>query len=461
MLKDPKSLAVLDRTALIATLLTPLLLMHAHGFAEVSLSLAAICFVLRSAETGDWAWAKTPWVALSLVWWGWMVLGSLPIPSLGLGENQGHGLVQGLLAIRFPLFAAALAFGVLRDPAPRRWMFATIAISAAYVSVHLVFQFVFGVNLYGQPKAWDTLLTGPFGTARAAPLMARILPPVLIPFAARYLIPVVPTDDWYSRRVGVAAARKINEIPAGRPLEPESKVRPAGINRRFLPYIILMGGLAVVAIIGQRIPVVIMIGTLAVASLLIRRMRPVALAALVATALLIPSFALISPKTYQHMVVRTQTMAEGFAVGYYGEMYNRAFEIGHQNPWTGLGFDGFRLGCLEPRYFRPSFDGTVANGGGADICWVHPHNFYFQALVDGGVPGLALFCAFGLACLIPLGRGLWRNPDPMRVGLFAVMLAQIFPVQSTPSFWSMPMGGWFFLLLGWAMAETYGRAETA
>ena len=419
MLKDPKSLALLDRTALIATLLTPLLLMHAHGFAEVSLALAAICFVLRSAATGDWAWAKTPWVALSLVWWGWMVLGSLPIPSLGLGENQGHGLVQGLLAIRFPLFAAALAFGVLRDPAPRRWMFATIAISAAYVSVHLVFQFVFGVNLYGQPKAWDTLLTGPFGTARAAPLMARILPPVLIPFAARYL------------------------------------------DRRFLPYVILMGGLAVVAIIGQRIPVVIMIGTLAVASLLIRRMRPVALAALVATALLIPSFALISPKTYQHMVVRTQTMAEGFAVGYYGEMYNRAFEIGHQNPWTGLGFDGFRLGCLEPRYFRPSFDGTVANGGGADICWVHPHNFYFQALVDGGVPGLALFCAFGLACLIPLGRGLWRNPDPMRVGLFAVMLAQIFPVQSTPSFWSMPMGGWFFLLLGWAMAETYGRAETA
>ena len=161
------------------------------------------------------------------------------------------------------------------------------------------------------------------------------------------------------------------------------------------------------------------------------------------------------------MVARTQVLAEGFAVGYYGEMYNRAFEIGRQSPWHGTGFDGFRLACPEPRYFRPSFDGTVANGGGAEICWVHPHNFYFQALVDGGVPGLALFCAFGVACLIPLGRGLWRDPDPMRVGLFAVMLAQIFPVQSTPSFWSMPIGGWFFLLLGWAMAETYGRAKPA
>ena len=29
------------------------------------------------------------------------------------------------------------------------------------------------------------------------------------------------------------------------------------------------------------------------------------------------------------------------------------------------------------------------------------------------------------------------------------------PIQSTSAFTSMPMGGWFFLLLGWAMAETH------
>ncbi len=417
MLKNPKLLPALDRIALVSTLVTPLLLMHAHGFAEVSVTLAGICFLLRSGATGDWAWLKTPWVAISLVWWAWMIVCSLPIPALGLGDGGPHALEQGLLSIRFPLFAATLAFGVLRDADPRRWMFGTIAASAAYVAIHLVFQFVFGVNLYGVPKAWDTLLTGPFGTARAAPLMARILPPVLIPFASRYL------------------------------------------DRRFLPYVILLGGIAVVTIIGQRIPVLIMVSTLAVAAFLIPRLRPIALTAVVLVAVLIPSFAVISPKTYHHMVARTQELVVGFAVGKYGEMYNRAFEIGRQKPWTGAGYDGFRLSCPNPRYFRPSFDGASPDGGGADICWVHPHNFYFQALVDGGVPGLALFCAFGIACLIPLGRGLWRNPDPIRVGLFVTMLAQIFPLQSTPSFWSMPMGGWFYLLLGWAMAETYGRSK--
>jgi O-Antigen ligase len=412
-----KLLVGLDRTALVSALLTPLLLMHAHGFAEASVSVTGVCFLGRCGVTRDWRWLRTPWVAIALAWWGWTVICSLPIPALSLGESGLSGLAQGLMAIRLPLFAAALAFGVLRDDSPRRWMFGTIATCAAYVAVHLVFQFVFGVSLYGVAPAWNTLLTGPFGTARAAPLMARILPPVIIPFAARYL------------------------------------------DRPVLPYAILMGGLAVVAIIGQRIPEVIMVATLAVAALLIQRMRPIALAAFVLIALLIPSFALISPKTYEHMVTRTQSMAAGFATGYYGEMYNRAFEIGRQNPLTGLGFDGFKLGCPDSRYFRPSFDGTVANGGGAEICWNHPHNYWFQALADGGVPGLGLFAAFALACLIPLGRGLWRAPDAMRVGLFATVLAQLFPVQSAPSFWTLPMSGWFYLLLGWAMAETYGRAR--
>ena len=48
--------------------------------------------------------------------------------------------------------------------------------------------------------------------------------------AGHDVIPVAPTGDWYARRVGVAAAREINMIPAGRLLNRESKVRPAGIS---------------------------------------------------------------------------------------------------------------------------------------------------------------------------------------------------------------------------------------
>jgi hypothetical protein len=45
------------------------------------------------------------------------------------------------------------------------------------------------------------------------------------------LIPVGGDDDWYARRVGVAAVREINKMPAGRPSAEEPIFRPAGMRR--------------------------------------------------------------------------------------------------------------------------------------------------------------------------------------------------------------------------------------
>jgi O-antigen ligase len=152
-------------------------------------------------------------------------------------------------------------------------------------------------------------------------------------------------------------------------------------------------------------------------------------------------------------VLKFTDQMDHFATSQYGQLYARALEIGEQHPVTGRGFDGFRSGCTMPRYFRASFDGRQPDGGGARICAQHPHNFFAQALDEGGFPGLALFAALAVAWLAPLGRGLWRNPQPLRVGLFASILIQLWPFASTSAFTSMPMGGWFFLLLGWGLAE--------
>jgi O-antigen ligase len=192
---------------------------------------------------------------------------------------------------------------------------------------------------------------------------------------------------------------------------------------------------------------------LVIVALLMRRLRPVVLTAAVAGALLLAASPVIAPSAYYRLVEKFSTQLEHFSTSPYGQLYARALEVGERNPVTGLGFDGFATGCPRLAYFRATFDGKQADGGGATICWVHPHNFYFQALDDGGFVGLALFCATAIAWLVPLGRGLWRDPDPLRVGLFAAIFVQLWPIQSTSAFTSMPMGGWFFLLLGWAMAE--------
>ena len=128
----------------------------------------------------------------------------------------------------------------------------------------------------------------------------------------------------------------------------------------------------------------------------------------------------------------------------------RAVAIVQAHPVTGRGFDGFRTACADPAYFQ-GWRGD--DGGGAAICVQHPHNFYLQAAVEGGAPGLLLFSAVALAWLRSLGCGLWRGADPLRAGLFVAALLHLWPVASTSAFTSMPLSGWFFLLLGLGLAE--------
>jgi O-antigen ligase len=415
--QQSRILPALDRAALTAVLLTPLLLLHAHGFAETAMAVTDACFLARSTIARNWTWLRTPWLQVGLIWWAWLVLCSLPVPALGLGEGGAGSLAQALAVLRFLIFVAALEQAVLADAAARRWMFGMIAGAAAYIALQTLFQFVFGTNLYGEPPGRDGELTGPFGKPRAGPPMSRVLFPALIPPVARLL------------------------------------ARP-GIAAKLGAYALLLAGVGVMVLIGQRMPLLLTGLGLFAAALLLRRLRLLALVAVVAGTALIAATVVVSPPTYHRLVLKFSDQMDHFATSQYGQLYARALAIGEQHPLTGRGFDGFRTGCAMPRYFRASFDGSQTDGGGAAICAQHPHNFFAQALDEGGFPGLALFVALAAAWMAPLGRDLWRNPQPLRVGLFAAILIQLWPFASTSAFTSMPMGGWFFLLLGWGLAET-------
>jgi O-antigen ligase len=415
---SPAELALsrLDRAALVATLLTVPMLLHAHAFAEATMGVASACFVARCAITRNWRWLRDTWVRVGLAWWAWVVLSSAPLPAFGLGLGGGGSFVQAILTLRFLLFVAALEHAVLRAPGARRWLQGLIAASAIYIAIHTLFQAATGYNLYGQKRGGDGELTGPFGKPRAGPPAARILFPALVPSVARLL------------------------------------ARP-GWRRAAGAFALLLFGIGIMVLIGQRMPLLLTILGLLITALLLPRLRPVVLVACVAGAVLVAATVVVSPPTYYRLVLKFSAQMDDFPGSAYGEIYTRALEIGRQHPVFGRGYDGFRTGCPMPRYFRPTLDGRIADGGGTKNCAGHPHNFYMEALDNGGIPGLALFSALSLAWLWPLARGLWGTPDPLRVGLFASIVIQLWPIASTSAFTSMPMGGWFFLLLGWALAE--------
>jgi hypothetical protein len=408
--------AILDRAALGAVLLTPLFLLHARGLSEVAIAIADLCFLTRSALTGDWSWARASWLLIGWTWWAWLILCSLPIPDLDLGTGGTKSLAQAIVLVRFPVWLAAMEHSVLRSSEARRWVYWVIAASAAYIALQAIFQFATGVNFYGEPAGGDGELTGPFGKPRAGPVFARIVLPAMVPFAAGLL-------------------------------------HRAGARSTILAWIVLIGGAAVALLIGQRMPFLLVLLGLGVVGLLLPRLRwGVAAAGLAIAALLVAS-PIVAPRAHYRLVEKFSNQMAHFAVSQYGELYARATEIAARNPLTGLGQDAFGVGCANPGYFRPSFDGTIADGGGAAICWHHPHNYYLEALVNGGVPGLLLFCALAVTWLLILGRGLWRNPEPLRAALLAAAVIQFWPIASTTGFTAMPVAGWSFLLLGWGLAE--------
>jgi O-antigen ligase len=415
------TLLVLDRTALGAVLLTPLLLLHAHGFAEAAVAVVDVCFLARSVITRDWRWLRTPWLTVGMAWWGWVLFCSLPLPLPGFDAGGMPALVQGLVNLRFLILLAAMEHAVLRAPEARRWLFWIVTASAVYVALQALIQFVVGYNLYGDRVGPDRELTGPFGKPRAGPPLSRVILPAIIP----------PVAGLLERRRATAT---------------------------LLALALLAVGVCVMVLIGQRMPLLLTGLGLLVAALLIRRLRPAVVAAAVAAALLLAASPVVAPAAYHRLVQEFTRQMQHFATSQYGLLYTRAWEIGVQQGITGLGADGFRYGCEMPQYFRPSFDGSLPDGGGATPCWHHPHNIYFEALASGGFLGLALFCTLAVAWLAALGRGLRRRPEPLRVALFAAAFIQLWPIASASGFTSMPMGGWFFLLLGWGLAEA--RAAT-
>ncbi|HEY0182090.1 MAG TPA: O-antigen ligase family protein [Rhodopila sp.] len=417
---ESRPVSVLEQIALFGVMLLPLFLLHAHGVAEVAIGVADLCFLARCALTRDWSWLRTRWTWIAGAWWGWLVICSLPFPAIGLGEGGTRSFGQALATVRFLILVAAMEHLILRTREARQWMFGLVAASAAWIALNSIIQEIFGRNLIGWPRAGEGVLTGPFGTARAGPPMARIIIPAVLP----------PVANLLARR------------------NPRATVGA---------YALLLGSVVIMVLIGQRMPLVLTVFGLLIVAFLIRRLRPVVLAAAVAGALLLAASPIVAPSAYFRLVEKFSAQMQHFAISPYGMLYTRAWEVGLRNPLTGLGFDGFGTGCPRPVYFRPSFDGSLPDGGGAGFCWDHPHNHYLQALDDGGFFGLALFCAMAVAWLVPLGRGLWRDPDPLRVALFAAIFVQLWPIQSTTAFTSMPVGGWFFLLLGWAMAEARFR----
>ncbi|WP_336945830.1 O-antigen ligase family protein [Asaia sp. HN010] len=423
MTRTDRFMPVLDRLGLGMTLLLPVFLTHGRIFSEIMMDLLAFGLLARSALGLGWGWARQFWVRVALLWWGWQIVCSLP--HIGLGSSQA--LTQAVLAIRFPLMAAALQVWTLSTDKARRSMAWMLVACCLYFVMQFVVQAVFGHNLFGYPRYFDGTLTGPYAHPRAAAPFSRLVLPVMMLGCA-----------WL-----VAHAGKNGVTPD----------RAAKLRGFLAMSLLAIGVVGLMVLAGQRIPMALTILGMAVCALFYRPLRPAALAALCSLPVLVLLARLLAPQAFHHLIILAAQQLSHFWQSHYGLVFTRAVVMAQAHPVTGLGYDAFRHACANPAYQHGlAWLSTAPDGGGTSICVQHAHNHYLQALTNAGLPGLFLFGGLVFACL----RALWPVQGAhhaWRIGLFAAFFVQEWPLASASDFLNLPLGGWAFMLLGVGLAE--------
>jgi O-antigen ligase len=403
-----------ERASFISVLALPILLLHATSVAEVAIGFVDVVFLARLAtEPAARRAVRAPWVVVAALWWAWLIFCSLP----GIGAGGWPSLLQAVISARYLLLVAALESWLLAGADARRWLGRVVTLSWLYYAAHIAAQFTTGRNLFGVVANADGVLTDPIGRARVAAPLSRMLAPVLVPVVA----------PWLAQR------------------------RP---SRWLAALALTVAAIAILLVVGQRMPFLLGVFALVIAAALLPRLRPVVLIAVIAAGLIIAGSAVFAPVVFGRLVTQFSLQMEHFRTSDYGLIYDRAMAMAEQHPWLGRGFDGFRTGCADPRYFTAiAHAAPPPLGGGVAGCNIHPHNHYLQVLTDSGIPGLVLFAGLILTWLAALFRGLLRRPDPLRVSLFAAALIDQWPIASTSSLYAVEIEGFFFLLLGWGLAE--------
>ncbi|MDD2861799.1 MAG: O-antigen ligase domain-containing protein, partial [Acidiphilium sp.] len=270
------------RLALAAALILPICLLYARAGAEFAIALIDIAFLVTSARTRSWAWARQPWFLIALAWWAAEMICSLPIPALGLGPGGWKSFAQAAVLIRLLLLPAALAGFVLDSPRNRWWFWLVIAASEAWILLECWQQEIFCVNVFGDHRWADGSLTGPFWAPRAGPPYTHLLFLTALPIVAALI------------------ARR-GTVP---------KLAAAALA---------IIGFATALIIGQRMPFLLAGLGLAVTALAFRPVRLPAIALGILVILAIPALKIVSPPSFDKLVGETSIQIRHFAKSPYGE----------------------------------------------------------------------------------------------------------------------------------------------
>jgi len=392
-----------------ATFLLPWALIYARAIGDGVLTVIVVLFLASRLLSRDMTWLRSPWTRLALVFWGWMLL-----CTLLTGSAQPIG--QAVAALRFFLLVPALESWVLTGERTRRRLWYVVLAAAVWILVECWQQYILGTNIFGYPRWPDGALTGPFRGPVAGPMFLWVFFPAFLPLCFLLL-------------------RRERRL-----------VRLCGLAVPMLAAVTMI-------LIGQRMPAVLMAFGLLISGLLFRQFRlPVVLTAAIGAALL-ALLPVVSPPAFAKLVVHFTEQMQHFWATPYGLIFARAATMIQAHPAFGLGWDGYRTYCMQPEYLSGLSWLPVRDPASIDGCTIHPHNYWLQIGTSCGLPGMALFAALAAAWVWRIAGSAAYRPNDRQAALLVIVLVSTWPIASTTSLFTVPNAGWFFLMVGWGLAE--------
>ena len=144
----------------------PVLFLIGRAPADIALSLIGLLLLLRSLRHQDWAWLRTPWVAVGLALWLYLIGAS------AFANDVGAAYSRALPFGRFVLFGAALQHWLLPRRATRQTLLVVLGAVIAFVALDSLLQFATGEDIFGYTYE-ARRLTGPFGDKVPGTFLAK------------------------------------------------------------------------------------------------------------------------------------------------------------------------------------------------------------------------------------------------------------------------------------------------
>lgn len=383
--------------------LLPALLLFSRAIADTTVVLVGLAFLYRSYRSHDWVWARQGWFRLALLFWGYLLLINVPLSS-----DKLDSLKYAVAFMRWPLFAAALAYWLFCRDCAKRAFLSGLLLTSLSVVLDTGWQYVFGVDWFGIESAMADRLTGPFRNLVPGTLMLRV-----------WFIALFAVFFWQLKQPG----RQLISLLAA-----------------------LLLGLVFMFITGERMALILFSAAtlLVLAALYVdyRDQRAHLLAGLGLMAAIILVLMYSVPATTERSLFSIADKLAGFRSSDYGRVFAAAWQVWQQHMWFGSGLHSYQPVCEQM--------GLLGKGG---IHCTHPHNLYLLLGAETGVLGLVLFIIMLTAIYIRALKPVLIKQNWLHASLsLSVLTVSFWPLSGGISVFNNWIGALLWLGVGWVLA---------